>query len=73
MGLDTGAPPYLLEPLDLVLQLHLAGPAGEVGQAGGGAPPAGPLRLQPVQLQVLQLPPQVLDQLHTHQGDTPGR
>ena len=55
---------YLLESLDLVFQLHLPGPAVEVGQTrGGGAAAARPLSLQLEQLQMLQLSTQVLDQL----------
>ena len=61
----TGAPgAYLLEPLDLVLQLDLSGPGVELAEAGGrAAAPARPLAVQLVHLQVLQLLPQVLDEL----------
>lgn len=53
---------YLLEPLDLVLQLRLSRPAVEVGQPRGrAAAAAGPLRLQLEELQVLQLSTEVLD------------
>lgn len=55
---------HLLEPLHLVLQLHLSGPGAELAQAGGRASaPARPLAVQLVHLQVLQLLPQVLDEL----------
>lgn len=57
---------YLLEPLDFVLQLHLPGPAAEVGQAGGRAPAASrPLRLQLEHMQMLQLSAKVFYQLDT--------
>lgn len=55
---------HLLEPLDLVLQLHLPSPGTELAQARGrAAAPARPLAVQLVHLQVLQLLPQVLDEL----------
>lgn len=63
--MGTEAPgAHLLEPLDLVLQLHLAGPGTELAQARGrAATPARPLAVQLVHLQVFQLLPQVLDEL----------
>lgn len=52
--MGTEAPwAHLLEPLDLVLQLHLAGPGAELAQGRGrAATPAGPLAVQLVHLQV---------------------
>lgn len=52
---------YLPESLDLVLELHLPGPAAEVCKSRGrAAAPAGLLCLQLEELQMLQLAAQVL-------------
>ena len=51
---DPSSGAHLLEPLDLMLQLHLAGPGVELAQARGrAAPPTWPLAVQLVHLQVL--------------------
>lgn len=49
-----------------MLQLHLPGPAAEVGETGGRAPTAsGPFRIQLEQVQMLQLSAQIFYQLDT--------
>lgn len=61
---------YLLEPLDLVLQLHLPGPGVEVCQPWRRAAAAArPLCLQLEELQMLQFSTQVLYQLHRDRTD----
>lgn len=60
-GRGSGA--YLLQTLDLMLKFYLPGSGVELAKARGAAAPTWPLAVQLVHLQVLQLSPQVLDEL----------
>lgn len=61
--LDSGSAAYLLQTLDLMLELHLSRSGVELTKAGCAAAPTWPLTVQLVHLQVFQLPPQVLNEL----------
>lgn len=60
-GRGSGA--YLLQTLDLMLKFYLPGSGVELAKARGAAAPTWPLAVQLVHLQVLQLSPQILDEL----------